>query len=828
MLHASTSPQTSPLPASACAPAPSTLTFGTYRTRGPAAAAAVRAALEAGVSRIDTAQLYGNERVVYRAIREFEARHPERAPVHVTSKLYDDLTFEQALARVRESAHLLGRPLDVMLLHRPLPPLVWAALSAAVDEGLVRSLGVSNHSVADLEKLLALCKSSAQGNSSAQGSGSPTLHKPTVNQIEFHPWVGPVQRALAYCRAQGIGVQGHTMLARGEMLDFQPLAELAARHGRSPAVIVLRWAHQLGVEIVFHTEREAHLREVIEQVHAMTPGLSAADMAQINAFHCAETRRFFNPPPRSASHPELSALTDTDAYVAAAARLLRADLEALDQGAAVSRVALCLHTRTNRELLGDPVAQRIALELFPLAEGKTPQSSHQRYRDAVRALRASICAADQAAAASGQTKKKSCSLPPGHPATKPLPVVNGEPVLAAIAEPTPMPVEVAPLDSLRPFFDFVADPRRLLGPNAPTGAPLTFERGTFFGDARMDLCKQVVGPDHIGALCEAVAAQAARPTPASYRVRHFLLGNNLACDGASTAGAEAMAGLMRDPRVDIETWYLAGNCVGPEDAAVLCRALEQNTSAKALWLKRNPIGAEGARHLGRMLGRNRTLALLDLHNTGLFDEGTRALAAGLRETGSELRLRHLYASANALTDRSVAALAQTHALGSVSSLRSLSLSINRLGNAGLHAMTAWIESGALADLHRLDLGSIGLSRPSLARLVDALIASCPKLAMLDLGTYLSTRDLGEKANALDPDVDELVRLLQQHPTLELLGVFRCGLPEESLARLVDALGPRQSLDGAGKRGLRHTRAERRFLKHPPRVVHIDSVYRGRD
>src|SRR5262249_17790815 len=161
-----------------------------------------------------------------------------------------------------------------------------------------------------------------------------------------------------------------------------------------------------------------------------------------------------------------------------------------------------------------------------------------------------------------------------------------------------------------------------------------------------------------------------------------------------------------------------------------------------------------------------------------------AMARAFVSAGGVLHLRHLYASANALSERSLVALRSmlTKQLPEPSTLVSLYLSLNRLENEGCDVFVDLLESGALGHLERLDLGSIGLVRPDLSRVTDALILRCPKLRSLDLGTYLSTRDLGEKANVLDPDVTPLVRLLRDHPALELLDVSICGLPPDSIER----------------------------------------------
>lgn len=803
------------------------LTFGTYRVSGEAAARAVTRALEAGVRSVDTAHLYKNEGAVFGAVRAFEAAHPEAGPIRVCTKIFKNLIFDQTLRAVESSADRLGRALDVVLLHRPLPGAMWRALCACVDRGLVMEIGVSNYSAARLKGLLSLCDGLG---------GAPPCRRPAINQIELHPFVGPVQPLLGLCRSEGVRVQGHTVFARGRYFDFAPLVRLAAALGVSPAVVLLRWAQQLGAEVVFHTSREDHLGEIVRATAAAAPVLSARDMAEISGYYAVETRRFYPEPASPAlGDGDLSDVVDTTRYVALVAERLDADRRAMDLGLAVSDTALNLPANTNRQLLTDPIANQIALRLFPVEDGKTAEGSYSRFRDLVRKLRSSAHARRDT---DPQPKAVSCTLHLSRRAIGPQRFVKGEPVSTAVAYPEAMPVEVAPADELAPFFEFLGDPERL-APDAgdAAGSPLVFTRGAYFPDERMDLCKQVVGPDHIGKLCEAVERSfASGRAPRWGRVRHFLLGNNIACEGGSVAGAHALARLMANPRAEIETWYLAGNSIGPEAMGILADALEGNVHARALWLKRNALGAGGAAHLGRLLAANRTLHLLDVHNTGLFDEGVEALARAFESrlgapgpAGGALHLRHLYASANALSERALEALRPlfTKTLPAPCSLVSLSLSLNRFGNEGLDVFASIVETGALGDLERLDLGSIGLDAPDLSRLTSALIRRCPKLRSLDLGTYLSTRDLGEKANRLDPDVTEIERLLREHPALELLDVSICGLPTSSLDRIVAACGAHQSLHGVCGHAVHHTERERRFLKHPERVLHIDSIYRGR-
>ncbi|MCA9643461.1 MAG: aldo/keto reductase [Polyangiaceae bacterium] len=792
----------------------STLSFGSYRLEGPRVSELVKLALTAGIRSIDTAELYKNEAAVFSAVRSFEDAHPESGPIRVSTKIYKSLLFEQTLRHVEQLAQRLGRPVDQVLLHRPLPFAMFRALSAAKERGFVHQIGVSNYTTERLTQLLLACDT------------TPDLrHRPTVNQVELHPFVGPVQPLLGLCRTEGIRVQAHTVLARGKLFDFAPLQALAARLGATPAAVMLRWAHQLGAELVIHSSQPAHLAEAIDVVSGSFV-LSPRDMAEINGYYGAKTVRFYPQHATPTLDSELSEIIDTDEYVSAVAARLRADRTANAMGEPVSNAALSLPAGTNRELLTHPLANRIALELFPTDQSSGAERSYQRFRDLVRQLRSTAMAQLQ-----GQPKAKKLSCSAGaHVAPGPQRFVEGQPVSNAISYPLPMPVEVAPGSELAPFFSFLAEPERLgAAPTGPRTAPLLFTRGAYFPDQRMDLCKQVVGPAHVGKLRDAVVANGHRKASDAFSIRHFLLGNNIACEGSGGEGALAFAGMMQDPALEIETWYLAGNCISGADMGVMARALEHNVHARALWLKRNPLHAEGAAHLGHLLAKNSALCLLDVHNTGLFDEGMQAFADGFLRADGALSLRHLYASANGFGPRSIELLGSvlTHRGATASSLVSLSLSLNRLGNRGLELFETLVRRGALGNLERLDLGSIGLDSPDLSGLVAALIEHCPKLKSFDLGTYLSTRDLEEQANLLRADVSPLVTLLEQHPALELLDVSLCGLPESALERLVDALGPHQSLHGVGSHAFNHSERERRLLKHPQRVLHIDSIYRGR-
>lgn len=770
------------------------IAFGTYRVRGERAAGLVARALARGIRRIDTAHLYRNEVEVFAAVRDFEAAHGG-VHVHVTSKIRKNLHFDDTIAAVEASVERLGRPLDAMLLHRPLPHVMWRALDNCVDRGLVRAIGVSNYNLQRLSALLSVCRPLGDGDQAG-------CRRPAVLQLEIHPFVGPVQQMLSFCSTQGIAVQGHTMLARGMFLGFPPLVRMAARYDVSPAVLMLRWAQQLGVGVLFHSSDATHLDEVVSGVHRAAH-IAARDMAEISGYHCVLARRFFTEAVPVLPASSLDAITDTKAYVEAVAERLSCDRAALAKGASLSETALAVPHQCNREILFDPLAKQIAARLFPDVGGS--MARQQRYRDLLRKLRAALMAAKA-------TTSKCCVL--GKPTAVPSPiVVAGRPVSSAVAYPQAMPVEVAPLAELRPFFDFLAAPDGWF--EADDAGPLTFPRGTYFPDQRMDLCKQVVGPDHVGRLADALVAQA--ECDVAHPVRHFLLGNNVACDGDDPVAAAELARVAE--HVSIETWYLAGNGIGPRAMAIIAQALVEAPETRALWLKRNPLGPAGARVLGRMLARHRGLELLDLHNTGLFDEGVAAMVEGSRD----LSLRHLYLSANALTQEAVRALGTR--LGE-RTLVSLYLSMNRLGAKGLAALVELLECGLLDGLERLDLGAVGLEADDLRGLGRVLARRCPRLRFLDLGTYRATRDLGEEANRLGGAVGSL-RQIMRHPRLEVLGLAAVGLNDDEKRELLDGLRPGQWLLGVsnGGKGQDDNRLQR--VRQPLRVADIESVYRGR-
>ncbi len=209
------------------------LGFGTYRLTGGNGTRAIRSALRAGYRLLDTAVRYGNEPEVGEAIR---ASGVDPAEVVVTTKLPGrDHGYQATLASARESLRRLGRHrIDLYLIHWPLPRVgryldSWRAMIELREQGLVRSIGVSNFTETMLTRLV-----------------DETGVTPAVNQVELHPYFP--QRALRdFHAATGIRTESWSPLARRTELLTEPvLGRIARAHEVTPARVVLRWHVELG------------------------------------------------------------------------------------------------------------------------------------------------------------------------------------------------------------------------------------------------------------------------------------------------------------------------------------------------------------------------------------------------------------------------------------------------------------------------------------------------------------------------------------------------------------------------------------------------------
>ena len=209
------------------------LGLGTWPMKDDEAERAVRDALETGYRLIDTATNYRNETGVGRGVA---GSGVPREEIVVTTKLPGrHHGYEETLASFEESRARLGLEyVDLYLIHWPLPRVdryvgSWKAMIKLRDDGLVRSIGVSNFTAEHIERL-----------------EKETGVLPSVNQIELHP-LFPQDELRAFHERKGIRTESWSPLGRGsDLLDDPAVTAVAEAHGVTPAQAVLRWHTQLG------------------------------------------------------------------------------------------------------------------------------------------------------------------------------------------------------------------------------------------------------------------------------------------------------------------------------------------------------------------------------------------------------------------------------------------------------------------------------------------------------------------------------------------------------------------------------------------------------
>jgi 2,5-diketo-D-gluconate reductase A len=221
---------------------------------------AVRTALEAGYRHIDTAQAYGNEESVGNALRDSGVPRDE---VFITTKFYPGR--KDPVGEAEKSLRRLGvDQVDLYLVHWPQrgPTWAWPGMERAQERGLTRSIGVSNFGAADLDRVIA------------EGSMAPA-----VNQIQFSA-VEYRRGLVEACRRHGIVPEAYSPLGTGRHLNNRRVTEIAARVGRTPAQVLLRWCIQHGVPII---PKSTHRERIEENGQVFDFTLSDEDMAALDA-----------------------------------------------------------------------------------------------------------------------------------------------------------------------------------------------------------------------------------------------------------------------------------------------------------------------------------------------------------------------------------------------------------------------------------------------------------------------------------------------------------------------------------------------------------------
>jgi diketogulonate reductase-like aldo/keto reductase len=221
---------------------------------------AVRWALELGYRHIDTAQAYGNEASVGRALRDSGL---PREQVFITTKFFP--RGEDPAAAAEQSLRRLALDyVDLYIVHWPQggPTWAWPGMEQAQRNGHARSIGVSNFSAAELDELAA-----------AAGA------QPTVNQVQFSPF--EYRRGLLErCERDAIAIEAYSPLGTGRHLDAAPVVEVAEQTGRSAAQGLVRWCLQRGTVVI---PKSTHRERIEENGQVFDFTLSDEDMAALDA-----------------------------------------------------------------------------------------------------------------------------------------------------------------------------------------------------------------------------------------------------------------------------------------------------------------------------------------------------------------------------------------------------------------------------------------------------------------------------------------------------------------------------------------------------------------
>lgn len=235
------------------------LGLGTWLIPDSEAAAAVESAIEIGYRHIDSAQAYGNERGVGQGVR---ASGIPREQIFITTKVAaENKTYEEAAASIDESLRKLGMDYaDLIIIHCPQPwrefrgpkryfqenKQVWKALEDAYLAGKVKSIGVSNFLVDDLQNILEDCRI-----------------KPMVNQILLHIGETP-QDLLSFCKDQDILVEAYSPIAHGQALKNAQIAAVAERYGVTIPQLCIQYTLQLGTVSLPKSSNPEHIKSNVQ------------------------------------------------------------------------------------------------------------------------------------------------------------------------------------------------------------------------------------------------------------------------------------------------------------------------------------------------------------------------------------------------------------------------------------------------------------------------------------------------------------------------------------------------------------------------------------
>ena len=247
--------------------------LGVWQSPADTTADTVATAIEAGYLAIDTASAYRNEAGVGEGVRRSGVA---RDQLFITTKLWNENQgYDAALAAFDKSLERLGLDyVDLYLIHWPAPTQdlyvdSWKALVRLREAGRARSIGVSNFNIPHLERIVG-----------------ETGVTPAANQIELHPrFQQPELRA--YHAERGILTTSWSPLGQGRLLEDPVIAGIAAKHGKTPAQVIIRWHLDLGLTVIPKSVTPAR---IVSNLDVFGFSLDPADLAAIQGLDAADGR----------------------------------------------------------------------------------------------------------------------------------------------------------------------------------------------------------------------------------------------------------------------------------------------------------------------------------------------------------------------------------------------------------------------------------------------------------------------------------------------------------------------------------------------------------
>jgi len=230
----------------------------------------VKAAIRNGYRSIDTAAIYQNEEGVGKGIREaLEENGLKREDLFITSKVWNaDLGYQSTIDAFELSLKKLGLDyLDLYLIHWPVEGKYvesWKALETLYKNGKVKAIGMSNFQIHHLKEVMANAEI-----------------MPMINQVELHPMLSQAE-LREFLKENSIQVEAWAPLMQGQLFENETLLQIAKKHNKSIAQVVLRWHLQNGVVIIPKSIKEHRIQE---NANIFDFELTEEDMNQINSLN---------------------------------------------------------------------------------------------------------------------------------------------------------------------------------------------------------------------------------------------------------------------------------------------------------------------------------------------------------------------------------------------------------------------------------------------------------------------------------------------------------------------------------------------------------------